>query len=137
MHQVSANSTNDHLMAAYQPMDEEADDFEYQCIEFILQLLKIVGVEEHMPLFKRNQITNQKEQVDMFMQEAEYLDDETVLDKLPNITPDEVQEILKRKQKEDQDRMPTNFGFGGENGTEEEEEDKKKKAEEDEEDEVE
>jgi hypothetical protein len=106
VHQVSANSTNDHLQAAYQPMDEEADDFEYQIIEFILQLLKVVGVEEKMPIFKRNQIVNQKEQVDMVMEEAEYLDTETILDKLPNITSDEVQEILKRREAEDRDRMP-------------------------------
>lgn len=107
VHQVSANSTNDHLMAAYQPVDEEADDFEYQCIEFLLQLLNIVGVDERMPIFKRNKVTNEKEQVEMVLQEAEYLDEETVLDKLPNITPDEVQEILRRKQREDQERQTT------------------------------
>lgn len=109
VHQVSADSTNDHLMAAYQPMDEEADDFEFQCIEFIMQLQNVMGVEAKMPIFKRNMIVNQREQVDMVMQEAEYLDTETVLDKLPNITPDEVQEILRRRDAEDRDRMPTQF----------------------------
>mgnify|MGYP002765386125 FL=1 len=37
--------------------------------------------------------------------EAEWLDEETVLRKLPNITPDEVAEILKRKDAEAADRM--------------------------------
>lgn len=107
VHQVSADSTNDHLEAAYQPMDENADDFEYQCIECVQQILRIAGFEVDTPLFKRNKISNQREQVDMVMAEAEYLDEETVLNKLPNITPDEVAEILARKAREDMDRFGT------------------------------
>lgn len=108
VHEVHADSTNDHIKAAYQPMDENADDFEYQCIEFIRQILKIAGIEDDVPVFKRNQIYNEKEQVDMVISEAEYLDEETILKKLPNITPDEVAEILKRKDAEDKDRMARN-----------------------------
>ena len=37
--------------------------------------------------------------------EAEYLDDETILRKLPNITPDERAKILERKQREQEERM--------------------------------
>lgn len=122
VHEVHADSTNDHLEAAYQPMDENADDFEYQCIEFIQQILKIAGLEEDTPIFKRNRISNVKEQVDMVIAEAEYLDEETILNKLPNITPDEVQEILKRKDKEDQDRMARNPFLNMNQQTEEEEE---------------
>ena len=107
VHQVQANSTNDHLEAAYQPMDENADDFEYQCIEFVQQILVIAGLEKDTPIFKRNRISNQREQVDMVIAEADYLDTETVLNKLPNITPDEVKEILARKDKEDRDRFGT------------------------------
>lgn len=105
VHQVDAASTNDHLQAAYQPMDENADDFEYQCIEFIQQILKIAGIPDDTPIFKRNRISNQMEQVQMVMMEVDYLDEETVLNKLPNITPDEVAEILERKDAEDMDRM--------------------------------
>lgn len=108
VHQVSADSTNDHLEAAYQPLDENADDFEYQLIDFIRQILVIAGLPDDMPIFKRNRISNQREQVDMIMAEAQYLDEETVLNKLPNITPDEVAEILKRKDVEDSERMRGN-----------------------------
>lgn len=96
VHTIAAGATNDHIDAAYQPMDEEADDFEYQIAEFINQLLTLIGIED-TPVFKRNRISNEMEQVQMVMMEAEYLDDETVLRKLPNITIDEVQEILKRR----------------------------------------
>lgn len=125
VHEVHADSTNDHLEAAYQPMDENADDFEYQCIEFIQQILVIAGLEEDTPVFKRNRISNQREQVDMVMAEAEVLDEETILRKLPNITPDEVQEILKRRDKEDQDRMARN-PFTNQNDEDETEEDDEK-----------
>ena len=105
VHQVDANSTNDHLEAAYQPMDENADDFEYQLIEFIQQLFVVAGLTVDMPVFKRNRISNTKEQVDMVMLEAAYLDEQTILQKLPNITPDEVKEIMDRRAEEDQERF--------------------------------
>jgi len=104
VHTIAAGATNDHIDAAYQPMDEEADDFEYQIIKFIQQILTLIGIED-MPIFKRNRISNQMEQVQMVMMEAQYLDDETILKKLPNITVDEVAEILERKGLENQDRF--------------------------------
>ena len=85
-------------------MDENASDFEYQVSEFIQQLLGIMGVEDK-PVFKRTRISNQKEQVDMVVAEAQWLDQETILRKLPNIAPDEVQAILDRLVEEEQDRM--------------------------------
>ncbi|MBQ3973041.1 MAG: phage portal protein, partial [Lachnospiraceae bacterium] len=123
VHQVSANSTNDHLQAAYQPLDENADDFERHCIEFIQQILVVAGFEPDMPIFKRNRISNQREQVDMVIAEADYLDTETILGKLPNITPDEVKEILRRRDQEDIERFRSDNRNRGNNGTSEEEED--------------
>lgn len=103
VHTVSAGATNDHIDAAYQPMDEEADDFEYQIEEFVQQILSLMGIED-TPIFKRNRISNEKEQVEMVLMEATYLDEETILRKLPNITIDEVQEILAKKDGEDMER---------------------------------
>lgn len=96
VHTVAAGATNDHIDAAYQPMDEEADDFEYQVIEFIQQLLALMDIED-TPIFKRNRVSNFKEQVEMVALEANWLDEETILRKLPNITPDEIEQILFRK----------------------------------------
>lgn len=104
VHSVSADSTNDHLAAAYQPMDEEADDFEYQIIECVQQLLKLIGIED-TPIFKRNRISNQKEQTDMIISASDVLDEQTILEKLPFITIDEVQDILARKDIQNDDRL--------------------------------
>lgn len=101
---AAGNVTATQINAAYQPMDEEADDFEYQIIEFIQQILRLQGIEA-MPQFKRNRISNQLEQVQMVMQEANYLDDETVLSLLPNITPDMIEAIMARKDEETADRL--------------------------------
>lgn len=109
VHTVAAGATNDHIDAAYQPMDEEADDFEYQVIQFVKQILNLLGIED-MPIFKRNRISNHMEQVQMVMMEAQYLDDETILQKLPNITVDEVAEILKRKDIENVSRFNAALG---------------------------
>lgn len=96
VHTISAGATNDHIDAGYQPLDENADDYEFQLIDAIQSLLSLIGIEA-TPFFKRNRISNQKEMVDMVMECASVLDEETILSKLPFITFDEVQEILKRK----------------------------------------
>ena len=104
VHTVAAGATNDHIDAAYQPMDEEAADFEYQVSEFVQQVLALMGVEDQ-PVFHRTRISNQAEQVSMVVQEAQWLDQETILRKLPNVRPDEVPGILDRLAEEEQDRM--------------------------------
>ena len=104
VHTVAAGATNDHIDAAYQPMDEEADEFERHMREGIMDLLALQGIED-TPVFTRNRISNVKEQVEVVMAEAQYLDDETVLRKLPNITPDEVAEILRRRDEEEAERL--------------------------------
>ena len=100
VHTLQAGATNDHIEAGYQPLDEEADDFEFQCTDCIKQILALQGIDDE-PIYKRNRISNQRETVDMVMAVAEYLDEETVLRKLPFITVDEVDEIMKRKSGEE------------------------------------
>lgn len=96
VHTVAAGATNDHIDAAYQPLDEEADLLEYQVIEFIQQILKLIGIED-TPIFKRNRISNQTEQTQMILSAADYMDNETVLRKLPFISVDEISRVMARK----------------------------------------
>lgn len=104
VHAVAAGATNDHIDAAYQPLDENAADFEHWISDGVRQILALMGVED-TPVFHRNRISNQSEQVDMVIKEAPYLDRETVLRKLPNLTPDEVLAVLQRTDDEDAGRM--------------------------------
>lgn len=93
VHTISAYSTNDHVDAAYQPLDENADDFEHWVGDAIEQLLLLQGIED-TPVFRRNKISNQRSQVEMVLAEAPYLDRATILRKLPNISYEEAQAIL-------------------------------------------
>lgn len=91
------------ITAAYQSMDNKVDQFEYCVIDFLQALFKIVGIEDD-PSFTRSKVTNQLEQTQMVLLAANYLDDETILNKLPWLTQEEVAEILKRKAAEDIER---------------------------------
>lgn len=91
------------INAAYQSMDNKVDQFEYCVIDFLQALFKIVGIEDE-PSFTRSKVTNQLEQTQMVLLAANYLDDETILNKLPWLTQEEVSEILKRKAAEDFER---------------------------------
>lgn len=120
VHTVEAGATNDHIEAGYWPMDEEADAFEYQIILFIRQILEMMGIDD-VPIFSRNRISNQKEQTDMILAAAQYLDDQTILEKLPWISVDEIDGILARKDAESMGRFE-NMEFQGEEDEEEEDE---------------
>ena len=116
-------ATNDHIDAAYQPMDEEADDFEFQIIECIVALLALQGISEEdaTPSFKRNRVSNQKEQTDMVMETRELIGDELALKKLPFLTPDEVAARLETMLAEEMSRFDN--GFGGDNDKKPEDDD--------------
>ena len=104
VHTIAAGATNDHIDAGYQPLDEEADDFEYQIIKCVQQILALIGIED-TPVFKRNRISNQSEQTSMVLLAADHLDEETILSKLPFLTVDEVQKVLVNKDKENMERI--------------------------------
>lgn len=101
---TAGDITATQIKAAYQTQDEEADEFEYRCIQFLRRVLELIGVED-MPKFKRNMIANQHEQTQMIISAAEYLDTETILSKLPWISVDEVDEILSRRGEESESRL--------------------------------
>lgn len=106
IHTISAGSTNDHIEAGYQPLDEQADDYEYEIIDAIQRLEILIGIKDvQAPLFNRNRISNQKEKVDMIIECANYLDDETVLKHLPFLSSDEVASIIERKEAEEYEQF--------------------------------
>lgn len=104
---VGGEKTTVEIKAAYQPLDNKVDQYEYFVLDFLEELFKLVGIEDN-PTFKRSRIVNQLEETQMILTAAQYLDDETILKHLPFLTPEEVDEIQKRKAEEDLDRMGGN-----------------------------
>lgn len=100
----AAAKTATEIRAAYQPMEDKCGAFEFCIREFIWRLLDLLGIDDE-PSFTWNRIANMTEETQMVMTAAEHLDDETILRKLPWLTPEEVDEILKRKDAEDVKRM--------------------------------
>lgn len=105
------------ITAAYQQMDNKVDEFEYCVGDFLYQLFALIGIDDE-PTFTRSKIVNQLEQTQMVLMAAQYLDDETLLGKLPWLTQEEVTEIMRRKSAEEVSRyaaIDTSDTGGGEN----------------------
>lgn len=94
------------ITAAYQQMDNKVDEFEYCVGDFLYQLFALIGIDDE-PTFTRSKIVNQLEQTQMVLLAASYLDDETILSKLPWLTQEEIADILKRKSAEELERYST------------------------------
>ena len=103
---ASGNTVATAIRAAYEPLNNKTDDFEYCVVEFIQGILDLAGIEDN-PTFKRSTIINQTEETNMVLAAAQYLDDETILKHLPFISVDEIQGILDKKMTEEVDRFET------------------------------
>lgn len=104
MQQLASNATATAIRASYEPLNNKTDQFEYCVIDFIKGLLELLGIDDN-PTFKRSMIVNQTEETQMVLSAGQYLDDETILNHLPFLSPDEVESILDNLTKEEADRF--------------------------------
>ena len=95
---VAAGATNDQIQAAYEPLNQKTDDFEYCVTDAIESLLEIAGIDD-APTYTRSQMSNQTETMDMVLAAAQYLDDEYVTKKILTLLGDAdmVEEVMQRK----------------------------------------
>lgn len=98
--QITATAIN----AAYENLELKCDGYEYCVTEAVKGLLALIGVEDS-PTYHRRKTTNQPEVTNMVLAAGQYLDDETILKHLPFLNIDEIDEIMKRKDKEEADRF--------------------------------
>lgn len=122
---LAGDKTATSIRMAYQPQDDKCGDFEYSIRDFIGRVLNLLGIEDE-PSFQWNRVANQMEETQMVMMAAAELDSEAILAKLPWITPEEAEKILKRKAAEDLGRFEGNSRQAG--GNEPEEGERKKDA---------
>lgn len=108
----AGNVTATAINAAYQNIDLKCDRFEMCVSDFIDHVLKLIGIEDS-PSFKRTKITNMSEDTQMILSAADYLDSETVLKHLPFLSPDEIEEIMERKQAEEAERFEQAMAMQG------------------------
>ena len=112
--QIAAGKiTATQINAAYEPLNEKTDQFEYQVTTCIHCIFDIAGIDDE-PKYRRSKIINQLEETEMVLMASAVLDDETILKKLPWLTPEEVAEVMERKTAEDSEKFFTETGGGDE-----------------------
>lgn len=101
---AQGNVTATAINASYEPQDNKADEFEDCIQEFIDGLLLLIGIDDTAS-FTRSKIVNRAEDTQMILASAQYLDDETILRKLPFISADEINDILDKRNEEEYARF--------------------------------
>ena len=91
------NITATAIIAAYDPQDGDADDFEDNICDFVDGILALAGYGgDTKYIFKRSRIANQLEETQMILSAASVLDAETVVRHLPFLSSDEIDGVLSR-----------------------------------------
>lgn len=101
----AANKTATEIQAAYQAQDNKCADFEYLLIDFVQNICEIAGIPNAEPKFVWNKIINRTEETNMVLSAADYLDEETVLNYLPFVSPDDINDILRKLDDSNMKRM--------------------------------
>ena len=115
--QIAAGQvTATQIEAAYEPLNEKCDMFEYCVNEFVNGILDVLGIEDTVT-FSRSKMANKNEEISALLSGAEYLSQEYITEKLLTILGDidRVDEILEQIADESMSRMS-----GGEDEFEEE-----------------
>lgn len=110
-------NTATQIRAAYEPMNNKADQFEYCVADFIKGILEVAGIED-TPTFTRSYLINTQEEIATILQAATYLDDEYVTRKILTLLgdADKADEMIASIESYDYERMTG----GAEEVTEEE-----------------
>lgn len=114
--QIAAGQvTATQIEAAYEPLNEKCDDYEYCVNEFVNGILAVLGIDDTVT-FTRSRMANKNEEIGALLSGAEYLSQEYITEKLLTILGDidRVDEVLEQIADESMSRMS-----GGEEDMEE------------------
>lgn len=93
------------ILAAYEPLNEKADDYEYCVTEFIKGILKVAGIDD-TPTYTRSKLVNVSEEIQTVLQAAEATDSEYTTKKVLTLLgdADQVEDVMKRKEADELER---------------------------------
>lgn len=94
------------IKAAYEPLNEKTDEYEYCIIDFIQEILRLANIED-TPTFTRSAIVNVQESVTVLLSSAQYLPEDYVTQKLLDLfgDSDRAEEIMKDMDVESMNRF--------------------------------
>ena len=112
---ASGAVTATQIKAAYEPMNNKADLYEYQVIDFLQSILELAGIEDD-PSFTRSMIINTQENIQTLVQAATYLSSEYVTQKTLEYLgdTDKLEDVLAQMQEDEMTAM----GVSGEESEE-------------------
>lgn len=94
------------IKAAYEAMDEKANDYEYMVTDFLDNLLEIVGIDDEAT-FQRSMLINISEMINTLISASDHLSKEYVTRKILTLLGDGdiVDDVIKEMDSEEMDRM--------------------------------
>lgn len=95
------------IKAAYEPINNKADQYEYCVLRFIQGILELAGVDDQ-PTFTRSMIVNATEEIEMVLQAAQVLDADYVTKKILTLLGDaeKADEMLESMSADERERFP-------------------------------
>ncbi len=98
---TTSNQSATAIKASYIPLDLKTDKFEAEVTRFIVEILRIAGIDDK-PSYTRSQIINKLEEIQALLMGAAYYDDEYITKKLLTINGDidQYEDMAKRKAAE-------------------------------------
>lgn len=99
-------TTATQIKAAYEPLNQKADAYEYCILDFINGILSLAGIDDK-PTFTRSIIINTQETIQVLLQSSEYLPEDYITKKILDLFGDgeKVEEILKDMDVESMQRF--------------------------------
>jgi len=96
------------IKAAYEPLNNKVDDYEYCVRDFIDSIMELAGIESEYS-FTRSKLLNQQEDISVVVSAAEYLPSDYITEKILTILGDgdQLTEILKQMSNEELSMIET------------------------------
>lgn len=96
------------IKAAYEPINNKADQYEYCVLRFIQGILELAGVDDQ-PTFTRSMIVNASEEIEVVLQAAQVLDADYVTKKVLTLLGDaeKADEMVQKMSADEMNRFPS------------------------------
>ena len=93
------------ILAAYEPLNEKADDYEFCVTEFIKGILKVAGIDDK-PTYTRSKLVNVSEEIQTVLQASEATDSEYTTKKVLTLLgdADQIEDVIKRQEADELER---------------------------------
>lgn len=93
------------IKAAYEPLNNKTDMYEYCVLKFIDGIMALAGIDDE-PTFTRSQIVNSQEEIELILSSSDYLSDDYITTKILTLLgdADKSEDVKKQRLTENAER---------------------------------